>query len=126
MKAERTHYETLGVSPTASAEQIRRAYRELAKQHHPDTGAKGSEKKFAAIAAAYEVLAEPTKRREYDEVLEQRRAEAAGNGGRGAHYSWENIASGRKGAGERVDVSEFDELYDTFYGKHARRGDGAA
>lgn len=45
--AERTHYETLGVEPRATAEQIRRAYRELAKQHHPDTGIKGSEKKFA-------------------------------------------------------------------------------
>lgn len=121
MKAERTHYQTLGIEPRATAEQIRRAYRELAKQHHPDTGAKGNEKTFAAIAAAYEVLAEPAKRREYDELLEQRRAEAAGHGGRGtAHYSWENIASARKGSGERTDVSEFDEIYDTFYGEHKK------
>jgi curved DNA-binding protein CbpA len=126
MKAERSHYETLGVSPTATADQIRRAYRELAKQHHPDTGAKGSEKKFATIAAAYEVLAEPSKRREYDRALEQQRAEAAGSGGSCAHYSWESIAGQRKGSGERVDVSEFDELYDTFYGKHVRREDGAS
>ena len=119
MKAEKTHYDTLGVSPTASAEVIRRAYRELAKQHHPDTGPKGSEKKFAAIAAAYEVLAEPAKRREYDDVLEQRRAEAAGNGARGAaHYSWENIAAAKKGPKE--SIAEFDEIYDTFYGKHKR------
>jgi len=118
--SERTHYETLGVSPAASVEQIRRAYRDLAKQHHPDTGPKGSEHKFAAIAAAYEVLAEPAKRREYDDLLEQRRAEDAGHGGRGvAHYSWENIAAARKGP--REDISEFDEIYDTFYGKHKRR-----
>ncbi len=117
----RTHYDTLGVLPAATAEQIRRAFRELAKQHHPDTGPKGDEKKFAEVASAYEVLAEPGKRREYDESLEQRRAEAAGHGGRGvAHYSWENIAAERKGKGERASVAEFDEIYDTFYGKHKK------
>ena len=119
--SERTHYDTLGVLPTAKPEDIRRAYRELAKKHHPDTG-KGSEKKFAAVAAAYEVLSEPVKRRKYDGVLEQSRAEAAGrevagDGGAG-HYSWENIANPKNGA--RVDVSEFDEIYDTFYGAHKR------
>jgi DnaJ-class molecular chaperone len=122
--SERTHYETLGVSPAATVEQIRRAYRELAKQHHPDTGPKGSEKRFAAIAAAYEVLAEPAKRREYDDLLEQRRAEAAGHGGRAvAHYSWENIAAPRQGT--RESIAEFDEIYDTFYGRHERRKTGS-
>lgn len=120
--ADRTHYETLGIEPRATAEQIRRAYRDLAKQHHPDTGVKGGEKKFAAIAAAYEVLSDSAKRREYDLLLDQQRAERAGHGGRGPHYSWENIASAR--TSPRRDVAEFDELYDTFYGKHERRGDG--
>ncbi len=116
--SERTHYDTLGILPTARTEEVRRAYRDLAKKHHPDTG-KGSEKQFAAAAAAYEVLSEPAKRRAYDDLLEQRRAEAAGRevGGTG-HYSWENIANPKKGA--RVDVSEFDEIYDTFYGEHTK------
>ena len=121
--AARTHYETLGVPPTATQEQIRRAYRELAKKHHPDTGPQGDERTFAEIAAAYEVIAEPEKRREYDAGLAQRRAEEAGAGGRGPHYSWEGIAGRRKGDGERVDVSEFDELYETFYVDHPRTAD---
>ncbi len=118
MAAGTTHYQTLGVEAGATAEEIRRAYRALAKQHHPDTGVKGSEKRFAAIASAYEVLSEPSKRREYDAMLERERAERGGGGGRGPHYSWENIASGKRG--ERTEISEFDDLYDTFYGRHDR------
>jgi curved DNA-binding protein len=112
-----THYDTLGVQPGATAEAIRRAYRELAKKHHPDTG--GDATRFAAIAAAYAVLSEASERRKYDVFLdEQRRAESAGHGARGAHYSWENVASPRRGG--RSDASEFDDIYDTFYVKHER------
>ncbi len=62
-------YETLGVKRDASVEDIRKAYRKLAKKHHPDInpGNKAAEDRFKAVSAAYEVLSDPKRRAEYDE-----------------------------------------------------------
>src|ERR687886_1357516 len=64
---EKGYYKALGVSETASEAEIRRAYRKLAKQYHPDAHP-GSEDRFKEVSAAYEVLSDPGKRKEYDEV----------------------------------------------------------
>jgi DnaJ-class molecular chaperone len=58
------HYATLGVARTASADEIKRAYRKLASQHHPDKG--GDVKKFQEIEQAYRVLSDPQQRQQYD------------------------------------------------------------
>ena len=58
------HYSTLGVDKTANQDEIKRAYRKLAAQHHPDRG--GDTKKFQEIQAAYDVLGDPEKRQSYD------------------------------------------------------------
>ena len=58
------HYATLGVAKTASPDEIKRAYRRLASQHHPDKG--GDTAQFQAIQSAYEVLSDPARRAEYD------------------------------------------------------------
>jgi curved DNA-binding protein len=62
------YYATLGVSKDASQEEIKKAYRRLAKQYHPDAnrGDKRSEEKFKDIGEAYELLSDPQKRAEYD------------------------------------------------------------
>jgi curved DNA-binding protein len=62
-------YETLGVTRDATDDAIRKAYRKLARKHHPDVnpGSKPSEDKFKAISAAYEVLSDAKKRAAYDE-----------------------------------------------------------
>ena len=62
-------YDTLGVKRDASEDDIRKAYRKLAKKHHPDVnpGNKAAEDKFKAVSAAYEVLSDPKKRANYDE-----------------------------------------------------------
>ncbi|MEW6155617.1 MAG: molecular chaperone DnaJ [Actinomycetota bacterium] len=63
---EKDFYKALGVPETATEDQVRRAYRKLAKQHHPDANP-GSEERFKEITAAYEVLSDSGKRKEYDE-----------------------------------------------------------
>ena len=64
---EKDYYQVLGVAEAATDKEITRAYRKLAKQHHPDAGS-GSEERFKEISAAYDVLGDAAKRKEYDEV----------------------------------------------------------
>src|SRR5439155_27171735 len=60
-------YAVLGVARNASQDEIKQAYRRLARQHHPDASADpGAEDRFKAISAAYEVLSDPAKRERYD------------------------------------------------------------
>ncbi|WP_297986498.1 DnaJ C-terminal domain-containing protein [uncultured Campylobacter sp.] len=61
-------YETLGISKGASSDEIKKAYRKLARQYHPDINKEpGAEEKFKEINAAYEILSDETKRRQYDQ-----------------------------------------------------------
>ncbi|MEO1132561.1 MAG: J domain-containing protein [Cyanobacteria bacterium J06639_1] len=67
--AEPTHYQQLGVSPWASTESIRRAYRELSKRYHPDTSMLAPElakRRFQRLQQAYAVLSNPAQRATYD------------------------------------------------------------
>ena len=65
----RTHYDTLGVPPTATDADIKRAYLRLAKTHHPDAGGDGAAATFALISAAFDVLKDKSKRAAYDMSL---------------------------------------------------------
>ena len=64
---EKDYYKVLGVAESATAKEITRAYRKLAKEHHPDANP-GSEERFKEISAAYDVLGDEERRKEYDEV----------------------------------------------------------
>lgn len=104
------YYQTLGLSRGASADEIRKAYRKLAMQYHPDRnpGDKGSEERFKEINEAYQVLNDPQKRAHYDRVgsaysgWQQR-------GGQGG-FDWGRWASGAPG-GTRVEYGDLNDLF---------------
>ena len=67
--AKRDYYEVLGVSKSASAAEIKKAYRKLSKQYHPDINKEpGAEDKFKELTEAYEVLSDDTKKAQYDTI----------------------------------------------------------
>src|ERR1700723_3128338 len=92
--SKKDYYEILGVKKSASAEEIRKAFRKLARKYHPDVnpGDKSAEEKFKALSEANAVLSDPKKRKIYDQVgfysdnIDPATAEAyakAGQGGGG-------------------------------------------
>jgi len=111
---EKDYYKVLGVSDTATAKEIGRAYRKLAKQYHPDANP-GSEEKFKEVSAAYDVLGDEAKRKEYDEV---RRLGPAGNifGGPGA---------GGGGFTSSFRVDDLGDLIGNIFGRGGGRARGA-
>jgi len=112
--AKQDFYETLGVSKSASADELKRAYRKLAMQHHPDrnAGDKNAEQKFKDLNEAYDILKDDQKRAAYDRFGHAAFEQGGGNPG-GFGF----------GAGGFADI--FDEMFGEFMGG-GRRGQGGA
>src|ERR1700730_11324904 len=68
--AQQDYYQTLGVGRDADADEIRKAYRKLARKHHPDLnpGDKAAEDRFKKVQEAYDILSDPKKKQMYDQV----------------------------------------------------------
>ncbi len=112
---EKDYYKDLGVASTATDKEITRAYRKLAKQFHPDTNP-GSEDRFKEVSAAYDVLGDADKRKEYDEV--RRLGPLAGGFGAPGGGGF-----GTPGDGTfRVeDVGDLGDLFGGIFGGRSRR-----
>jgi molecular chaperone DnaJ len=84
---KRDYYEVLGIAKGASAEEIKKAYRKMAIQYHPDKnpGDKASEEKFKEVSEAYEVLSDETKRQQYDQFGHAAFGAGRGGGGGGSY-----------------------------------------
>lgn len=104
----KTYYETLGVSKTANEDEIKSAFRKLARQYHPDLhpGDEVAANKFKEVNEAYETLSDPQKRAEYDA------AQSAGAGGQGGGFG-AGFGGAGAGAGQRGN-SFFDEFVNMF------------
>ncbi|WP_373530110.1 DnaJ C-terminal domain-containing protein [Nostoc sp.] len=109
----RDYYEILGVSKDASSEEIKKVYRRLARQYHPDLnpGNKASEEKFKDIGEAYEVLSDLAKRSQYDQFSRYWKQKGfASNKQTPKAKTWQNSAGGVSNGNQDVDPSEFSDF----------------
>src|ERR1700737_1536398 len=125
------YYKTLGVDKTATQDQIRSAYRKLARKYHPDLNPndKDANKKFQQINEANEVLSDSEKRKKYDqygkdwqhaEAFEQAR-QSAGRQGRGGGSPFSGMGgAGMGGADFGEDEGEFSSFFESLFGKSRR------
>lgn len=125
----RDYYQTLGVPKTAAADEIKSAFRKLARKFHPDTAKnkKEAEEKFKEINEAYEVLGDPEKRKQYDEYG------AGWQQAGGPPPGWQQPGGGGRGCGARpgggvefeFGGTGFSDFFEQMFGG-ARRGGGRA
>jgi molecular chaperone DnaJ len=118
MATRSDYYKTLGVDKKASAEEIKRAYRKLARQYHPDRNPddKGAESRFKDISQAYDVLGDPDKRKQYDSGSGPFATGAGPGGGFGGFGNFD------------FDASSMGDILSNLFGAQAggRRGRGRA
>ena len=132
----RDYYEVLGVSRVATDEQVKAAYRKLARKFHPDLnpGDRAAEERFKELQEAYDVLSDPEKRKLYDQYGESWRV--AEQGGGAPPPQWESFRAGRGAQPGGFDFGGFDfggfragaggagDIFEELFGRagSARRG----
>ncbi|MHB1252955.1 MAG: DnaJ C-terminal domain-containing protein [Candidatus Humimicrobiaceae bacterium] len=124
------YYKLLGVSKSAAQDEIKKAYRKLAKQYHPDANKNNPEatEKFKAIGEAYEVLKDPDKRSRYDQLGSNWKAYSRSGAGAGAGWpggaQWQSTRTGSGSpnfSGSGFDFGDvgggFSDFFEMFFGK---------
>jgi curved DNA-binding protein len=106
------YYKTLNVSRTASQDEIKKSYRKLARQYHPDVnpGNKEAEEKFKEISEAYEVLSHPENRKKYDQLgADWKKYEQAGQQG---GFDWSKYAGQqRQGGQQQYAGGDYEDMF---------------
>ena len=102
--AKRDYYDVLGVNKSASADQIKSAYRKLAIKYHPDknAGDKGAEEKFKEASEAYHILSNSERKQNYDNF---------------GHAAFENGGGGKSGFGNFDFSNSFSDIFEDFFGE---------
>lgn len=119
--SKRDYYEVLGVSKSASADEIKKAFRRLAVQHHPDKES-GNEEKFKEINEAYDVLKDAQKRQRYDQFGHAGVGGASGGGAGGNPFEG---FGGFNGQSANFDFGGgFGDIFDQFFGGGSSRQAG--
>ncbi|MFL1405803.1 DnaJ C-terminal domain-containing protein [Marinobacter sp. M1N3S26] len=116
------YYAVLGVSESATPEDIKKAYRKLARKYHPDVSKESdADARFKDVGEAYEVLKDPEKRAEYDEL---RKVGARGDGSFEPPPGWQS-ASGFGGGGYTdADARQFSDFFEEIFGGNRGFGGG--
>ncbi len=112
--SKRDYYEILGIGKDASADEIKKAFRRLAVQHHPDKEG-GDEAKFKEVNEAYEVLKDPSKRQRYDQFGH------AGVGGASGGAGGNPFGGGFNGQNINFDFDNLGDLFGNFFGGGRQR-----
>ena len=122
----RDYYEVLGISKTATEDEIRKAYRMLARKHHPDVnpGDKSADETFKKINEAYEVLSDPDKRKRYDQLGSNRKA--------GSEFTpppgWKAQGTGFDGftaTTSQDSTAGFSDFFESLFGRRRSAREGA-
>src|ERR1700732_535256 len=116
------YYKVLGVPRTASQEDIKKAFRKLARQYHPDVAKdkKGGEARFKEINEAYEVLGDPANRAKYDALGVDGGAAASFQGAPGQRGRSSRGPAGGEGVEFHFDGTGFSDFFEQFFGRGSR------
>ena len=119
MAQKRDYYEVLGVSKTATDEELKKAFRKLAKKYHPDANPDNKEEaeaKFKEVNEAYEVLSDSQKRRMYDQFGFDGPQSGFGGGQGGGYYSYGSGFDGFGGFSDFGDFGDLGDIFSSFFG----------
>src|SRR3954453_13937696 len=119
-------YETLGVSKTASQDEIRAAFRKIAKKNHPDLnpGDKAAEERFKAANQANEILSDPERRAKFDRGESDASGQERAEGSFYRHYAQTDAGGRYYTSGASIDPDDLGDIFGDFFASRGGGGGG--